>query len=140
VTLTQGKHFGPLLIESDALIATDRVHAELIQSLDELRSFLDGVPARLDVIDHVVVLPQAQLCQPKLYPGGDVPGDCSVARSEPTFGAKSSHMLLVADDAGTLPDAIKTGVAQAVCVFQPKNLAQDQVDKICAMTKQFAPH
>ena len=140
VALTQGTQFGSMLVETDGAARPDQVHTQVMKSLDELRTFADGVPARLDVIDHVVVLPQAQLCQPKLYPGGDVPGDCSVARSEPTFGAKSSHMLLVADDAGTLPDAIKTGVAQAVCVFQPKKLAADQVDKICAMTKQFAPH
>ena len=140
VTLTEGKHYGHLLVETDGKITPDQVETVLIATLNDLRDAANGVAAELDVIDHVVALPQKQLCQPKLYPGGRIPDDCLTARIEPTFGAASSHMLLVADDASALPDAIRVGVATAVCVFQPAHLGSDQVDKICAMTKQFAPH
>jgi hypothetical protein len=48
-------------------------------------------------------------------------------------------MLLISNDHATLAGAMKSGVASAVCVFQPDDLAGDQVDKICDMTKRFAP-
>jgi len=140
VALTMGQQFGHVLVETDGKVTPEQVQTVMMKTLGDLRDSADGVAAQLDVIDHVVALPQKQLCQPKLYPGGRIPDDCLTARSEPTFGAASSHMLLVSDDASALPDAMRAGVATAVCVFQPANLGSDQVDKICAMTKQFAPH
>ncbi len=140
VTLTAGARFGHLLVETDGLVTPDRVHAQLVQTLDELRGSSNGVAADLDVIDHVVALPQAKLCEAKLYPAGTLPSDCATARAELTFGAHSSHVLLVSDDAPTLPETLKAGVALAVCVFQAPDLGSDQVDQICTMTKQFAPH
>jgi len=107
--------------------------------MDQLLAFEPKVNAKLDVVDHIVVLPQSFLCRPALFPG-DLPKDCATAKSEPTFGkTDNAHMLLVADERPALGAAMKTGLAAAVCVFQAADLAVDQVDKICAMTKRFAP-
>jgi hypothetical protein len=146
LTLGAGKKFGTLLIETDGTISADAVYASYEKTLDQLLAFDPKVSAKLDVIQHIVVLPQSFLCKPALYPG-PLPKDCSTARSEPTFGKADSatgkavytHMLLIGNDPATLGDAMKAGVASAVCVFQPDDLATDLVDKICDMTKRFAP-
>ncbi|HEY1811292.1 MAG TPA: serine/threonine-protein kinase [Kofleriaceae bacterium] len=140
VELTAGKRFGPVLVETDGRVTPDRAYAELEATIEAFRAAVTDAPVRPDLIDHVIVLPQAMLCQAKLYPGQQPPRECATALGEVTFGANGSRRLLVADDAGQLRDAMSAGLVQAVCVFQPANRAADQVDKICAAAKQFAPH
>ena len=140
VDLNAGTHYGHLLVETDGHVTPDQVHTQLVQTLEDLRRSANGVAVDLDGLDHVVALPRAKLCQAKLYPGGTPPTDCATAPAEPTFGAHNSHVLLVSDDAPALAETLKAGVALAVCVFQPENQGSDQVDKICTISKQFAPH
>lgn len=138
LALRAGKRFGPVLVETDGTLTPDEVHASYAAALDSLRTFAPKSGATFDVIDHVVALPQSMLCNSALFPG-DLPKDCATARSAPTFGkANSAHLLLVAHQRSRLADAMRTGVAAAVCVFQPADLPADQVDAICDMTKRFA--
>lgn len=138
VSLRAGKQFGRLLIETDGTLTPDEVYTSYSAALKSMRGFEPNAGATFDVIDHVVVLPQPMLCKSALFPG-DLPKDCATSRSAPTFGkANNAHMLLVANERAKLADAMRTGVAAAVCVFQPADLAPDRVDAICAMTKRFA--
>jgi hypothetical protein len=139
VALVAGQRFGKLLVETDGKVTPKEVYDQYSKTVDELLAFEPKVAVKLDVLDHIVVLPQSFLCKPALFPG-DLPKDCATAKSEATFGkADNAHMLLVSDDRPALREAMKAGLASAVCVFQPADLAIDQVDKICAMTKRFAP-
>jgi len=140
VKLTQGKQFGPLLIETDASVAPDAVYQSYVQTekaLLESSSVLATV--RLEVVQHMVVLPQHLLCNAGLFPNGDVPKDCATAKSEVTFGKDGKHLLLLSNRPDGLGAAMRSGLANAVCVFQPADLAADKVDAICAATKKFAP-
>lgn len=138
VTIRAGKRFGPLLVETDGTLTPDEVFSSYKAALDSMRAFGPKAGAAFEVIDHVVVLPQTMLCKSSLFPG-DLPKDCATARSEPTFGkANNAHMLLVANERAGLAEAMRAGLAAAVCVFQPADLAADRVDAICAMTKRFA--
>lgn len=138
VRLSAGKQFGSVLVETDGTLGPDEAYRSYSAALERMRTFDPKVSATLDVVQHVVVLPRSMLCRSTLFPG-DLPKDCATARSEPTFGkANNAHMLLVANDRASLDDAMNAGVASAVCVFQPADLAPDQVDAICAMTKRFA--
>ena len=139
VKLTQGKKFGPVLIETDGTIKPDDVYTSYANTL---KALLESSPAlatvRLEVVQHIVLLPQNLLCNPSLFPG-DVPKDCAVARSEVTFGKDGKHLLLLSDQPGALAAAMQSGLASAVCVFQPADLAADKLDAICEATKKFAP-
>lgn len=138
VTIRAGERFGPLLVETDGTLTPGEVHRSYTATLDRMRAFAPNAGAKLEVIEHVVVLPQRMLCNSALFPG-DLPKDCTTARSEPTFGkGNNAHMLLVANERAGLADAMTAGLAAAVCVFQPADLAADRVDAICAMTKRFA--
>jgi hypothetical protein len=139
VIITGGKRFGTLLIETDGKLTPDQIYNQYSTTIDQLLAFDRKVTAKLDVLDHIVVIPQNLLCQPTAYPGNQAPKECATATAEITFGANNAHLLLVADDVSILPLAMKTGLAQAVCVFQPADLVGSEVDKICEMTKRFAP-
>jgi len=140
VTLTQGKKFGPLLVETDGSVAPDAVYASYLQTE---KALLDSssvlATVRLEVVQHIVVLPQHLLCSAGLFPNGDVPKDCATAKSEVTFGKDGKHLLLLSNRPDALGAAMRSGLATAVCVFQPADLAADKVDAICAATKKFAP-
>ncbi|MEP6866008.1 MAG: protein kinase [Deltaproteobacteria bacterium] len=140
VTLTQGKKLGPLLVETDGSVTPDAVYSSYIQTekaLLDSSSVLASV--RLEVVQHMVVLPQHLLCSAGLFPNGDVPRDCATAKSEVTFGKDGKHLLLLSNQPNALGAAMRSGLANAVCVFQPADLAPDKVDAICAATKKFAP-
>jgi serine/threonine protein kinase len=140
VTITQGKTFGPLLIETDGSVAPDAVYSSYLQTE---KALLDSssvlATVRLEVVQHMVVLPQHLLCSAGLFPNGDVPRDCATAKSEVTFGKDGKHLLLLSNQPNALGAAMRSGLANAVCVFQPADLAPDKVDAICAATKKFAP-
>ena len=140
VTITQGKQFGPLLVETDGSVTPDAVYSSYIQTE---KTLLDSssvlATVRLEVVQHMVVLPQHLLCSPGLFPNGDVPRDCATAKSEVTFGKDNKHLLLLSNRPDALGAAMRSGLANAVCVFQPADLAPDKVDAICAATKKFAP-
>ena len=139
VTLTAGKRFGALLVETDGTVKPDEVYTAYATTA---KALLDSSPSlatvKVEVIDHIVLIPRRYLCNPSLYPG-DVPRDCSTAKSEVTFGKDGKHLLLVANEPGALPAAMRSGIAQAVCVFQPADQPAAENEKICAATKTFAP-
>jgi serine/threonine protein kinase len=140
VTLTHGKKFGPLVVETDGTVTPDAVYNSYIQTE---KALLDSssvlATVRLEVVQHMVVLPQHLLCNPGLFPNGDVPRDCATAKSEVTFGKDGKHLLLLSNQPDALAATMRSGLANAVCVFQPADLAPDKVDAICAATKKFAP-
>src|SRR5258706_9259975 len=139
VMITAGQQFGPVLVETDGKLAPDQIYAQYQNTIDQLLAFDAKVTAKLDVVQHIVAMPQNLLCSPTVYPLNQAPKDCATAVAEATFGPKNTHVLLVADDVAVLPAAMKAGVAQAVGAFQAQDLAADQVDKICDMTKPFGP-
>ena len=135
VPLVAGRRFERVLVETDGAVRPDVVHESYQHVLGELRARPGAQDVKLDVIDHIVALPQSRLCQVDLYPGGQVPGDCATANSEVTVASdrQAAHLLLVSDDARGLAATMTSGVADAVCLFQPAA----QRDAACALTSQF---
>jgi len=130
ITLTEGKRFGSLLVETDGTVNPDEVYAAYATGA---KALLDSSPklatVKVEIIDHIVVIPGSYLCDRTLFPG-DIPRDCATAKSEVTFGKDNKHLLLVANQAGALPVAMRTGLAQAVCIFEN--------DSACDAAKKFA--
>jgi hypothetical protein len=130
VTLTEGKRFGSLLVETDGTVKPDEVYTAYATGA---KALLDSSPklatVKVEIIDHIVVIPGSYLCDRTLFPG-DIPRDCATAKSEVTFGKDNKHLLLVANQAGALPAAMRTGLAQAVCIFEN--------DSACDAAKKFA--
>jgi hypothetical protein len=140
VPIVAGAQFGHVLIETDGKLTPRQIDDELVKALDRMRSAAKQASADLDVIDRVVALPRAKLCDTKLYPKNAMPPDCATVLAAATFSPSGVRIMLIADDASILPDTIRAGVAEAVCVFQPANLGSAEVDKICDALKQFSPH
>jgi serine/threonine protein kinase len=144
VKLTAGKMFGQVRIETDGTVTPDEARAAYKTALAALDAFEPGVAGKRDVLNEIVVVPGAALCEPTAYPGTDPPRDCATALATVAFGRGASHKLLVAHDRGAIDDAVRAGLARAVCEFQPTYLdpdSQDDKDKleqICAMTRRFA--
>jgi serine/threonine protein kinase len=142
VTLTGGTKVGKVLIETDGKVTPAEVGAAYNDTLDQLLAFEPAVEGTRDVLTEIVAVPAAALCEPSAYPGVDPPSDCGTALATITFGRGGSHKLLVAHDRVPLPDAMRAGLARAVCDFQvsyfdPEKQA-DKIDKVCEMTKRFA--
>jgi serine/threonine protein kinase len=142
VTLTAGKRAGRVLVETDGKVTPDEVASAYAAVLGKLTAFAGTIEGRLDVLDEIVAVPAAALCEPSAYPGTDPPADCATALATIAFGKGASHMLLVAHDRAPLAEAMRAGVARAVCEFQvtyfdPEKQA-DKIDTVCEMTKRFA--
>ncbi|HEX4451066.1 MAG TPA: serine/threonine-protein kinase [Kofleriaceae bacterium] len=140
VPIVAGARFGRVLIETDGKLTPRQIDDELVKALDAMRGAAKQASADLDVIDQVVALPHQKLCDSKLYPTGRTPNDCGTALAAATFSHGNARVVLISDDASTLTDSVRAGVVEAVCVFQPENLGSAEVDKICDVVKQFAPH
>ena len=142
VTLTAGKRIGSVLFETDGTVTPDEVAAVYADTLGKLTAFAGALEGRLDVLDTIVAVPGAALCEPSAYPGTVPPADCTTALATIAFGTGASHQLLLAHDRAPLVEAIRAGLARAVCEFQvayldPEKQA-DKIDALCAMTKRFA--
>ncbi len=142
VTLTAGKRIGNLLVETDGAVTPDEVAAVYTDMLGKLTAAAGTLEGRLDVLQQIVAVPAATLCEPSAYPGTEPPVDCASALATTTFGAGGTHMLLLAHDRAPLTVAMRAGLARAVCELQvdyldPEKQA-DEIDKLCEMTKQFA--
>jgi serine/threonine protein kinase len=140
VPIVAGARFGHVLIETDGKLTPRQIDDELVKVLDVMRGAAKQASADLDVIDQVVALPRPKLCDSKLYPKDGTPPNCATALAAATFSPSGVRIMLLSDDASILPDSIRAGVAEAVCVFQPANLGSAEVDKICDALKQFSPH
>jgi serine/threonine protein kinase len=143
VTFSAGKTFdgGKLLVETDGAVTPDEVAASYQAAMKDLHKAGAGVPAHYDVVDVIVAVPQPTLCEPSAYPVDIPPADCKLLPAGHAIGAGGKHVLLVADGKPGLDDAIRKGVAAAVCGFQPAyydNLDPKKADEICALTAKFA--
>ena len=143
VTFTAGKTFddGKLLVETDGTLTADEVAASYHAAMKALHAAGAAVDAHYDVVDVIAVVPQPTMCEPSAYPVDIPPGNCKVLQAAHAIGAGGKHVLLVADGRPGLDAAIRKGVADAVCGFQPAyydNLDPKKADEICALTAKFA--
>jgi serine/threonine protein kinase len=142
VTFTAGKPFdgGKLLVETDGKVAPDEAYAAYARALADLRAAGAGVDAHFDVVDVIAAVPQPTLCEPSAYPVDIPPANCKSLAASHAIGAGGKHVLLVADDKAGLDAAIRRGVSDAVCGFQPlyyDNLDPKKADEICAVAAKL---
>ncbi|HEX5062410.1 MAG TPA: serine/threonine-protein kinase [Kofleriaceae bacterium] len=142
--LTEGKTFPDgLVVETDGKVSAGEVEAAYRLVLEQLKGFEPDVQARRDVIQEIVALPQATLCEPRaaITPASTQP--CTESDGFTTTLRGEKRQLLIADDRGTLAQTMRLGVARAVCDFQflylNSNNEDDvkRLDTICEMTKRF---
>ena len=92
------------------------------------------------MVDVIAVVPRTALCEPSAYPVDIPPANCKLLAASHAIGAGGKHVLLVADDKSGLDQAIRRGVADAVCAFQPMyydNLDPKKADAICAVAAKL---
>lgn len=142
--VVEGKHFPDgLLVETDGKVSTDAVEAAYRLALDELKKFEPQVEAKRDVIQEIVALPQAALCEPRAAMTPASTNPCNERDRYTTTLRGEKRQLLIADDPATLAETMRVGVAHAVCDFQflylNSNSEADvkRLDTICEMTKRF---
>jgi serine/threonine protein kinase len=142
--LTEGKQYADgLLVETDGKVSTDAVEAAYRLALEDLKKFEPNVEAKRDVIQEIIALPQAALCEPRaaITPASTNP--CNERDRYTTTLRGEKRQLLIADDPATLAETMRVGVAHAVCDFQflylNSNSEADvkRLDTICEMTKRF---
>ncbi|HEY5948000.1 MAG TPA: serine/threonine-protein kinase [Kofleriaceae bacterium] len=143
--VTEGKRLPDgLVVETDGKISTGEVEAAYRLALEQLKGFEPSVTARRDVIQEIVALPQAALCEPRasITPASTQP--CNENDHFTTTLRGEKRQLLIADDPAGLERTMRHGVARAVCDFQflylNSNNEDDvkRLDTICEMTKRFA--
>jgi hypothetical protein len=143
VPIKAGKVFeNQLLVETDGVLTPEEI-APLYKSMfDELAAFEPGVEAQRDVIQEIVAVPQASLCDESIFRASQIP--CSHKDTFATALRGKRRLLIISDDRATLAVNLRTGVAQAVCDFQflwlttgtdEENWKKN--DAICKMTKRF---
>ncbi|MDB4953194.1 MAG: hypothetical protein JWO36_763 [Myxococcales bacterium] len=145
VTLTPAVTFPDLhiTVATDTQIAPNVVADAYRDMLGKLREFvkksLPGVTI-VDPIDHVFAVPQRVVCEPSLYLEGKTPERCSSI--DAAIADALPRTLVVVSDSARLAAAMRKGVADAVCTFQPveepdpkKN--HDRVMEICDRTSDF---
>jgi serine/threonine protein kinase len=143
VTFAAGKSFdgGKLLVETDGKLTPDEAHAAYARAMADLHAAGSAVEAHYDVVDVIAVVPQPTLCEPSAYPVDIPPANCKLLAASHAIGAGGKHVLLVSDDKSGLDQAIRRGVADAVCGFQPMyydNLDPAKADEICAVAAKLA--
>jgi len=144
VTLTQGKQVGSVFVETDGKVSPEEVEVTYEAILQELKEFEPKVEGRRDLVDEIVAIPQAQLCNPGIFRASQKACNPSDTATTALHGEK--RQLLVSDDKATLADNMRVGVAHAMCEFQlllPENDSGTpevvkKLDAICEMTKRFA--
>ncbi len=143
--ITEGKTFPDgLIVETDGTVGTEAVEAAYRLALDAIRKFEPAVEAKRDVIQEIVAIPQASLCEPRaaVTPASTQP--CNERDRFTTTLRGEKRQLLIADDPASLGETMRVGVARAVCDFQFLYLNSSseedvkRLDTICEMTKRFA--
>ena len=147
VGLVDGESFKDihLRVETDGQIPPKDVAAAYRDVVAKMRALAPELGAKIDVLDEIVVVPPAALCEPTAYPNLGAPANCKTALSETTILRGREPLLLVVDGPTVLADAIRIGVGDAVCTFQPffmQDAANDpnaktKLEKICAMAHRF---
>jgi serine/threonine protein kinase len=137
VSLVQGKRFEDLhvLVETDGKVTPDEVAASYREALAHAKAFQPKIAPSLDVIDEIVAIPPASLCEPSAYPAR-LPDDCASALEERTYGKGAARTLLVVDDRVSLGIAMKHGVGHAVCDFSSSLSPEEQL-KTCELANRF---
>jgi hypothetical protein len=140
VTLTVGKKFDNVLVETTGTVQPDDVYTIYAASLAELETFETQNTAKRDVVQEIILVPGGQLC------------GLPITRANPdatcdtyTTAISGKRQLFVADDPSTLQKNIRAGAAQAVCdfAFVFADAAADErasakaVDAACQMAKRF---
>jgi hypothetical protein len=138
VALTQGKRFEDLhlYVETDGKVTPDEVAAAYREALGKAKTFQPKIADALDVVDEIVALPPAGLCEPSAYPAR-LPDDCASALDERTYGKAAARTLLVVDDRVSLGLALRHGVGHAICDFQPASIEPKDQLKICELASRF---
>jgi serine/threonine protein kinase len=142
VTFTAGKSFdgGKLLVETDGQLTPDEAYGAYQAAMADLHAVGSAVDAHYDVIDVIAVVPQATMCEPSAYPVDIPPDHCKLLPASHAIGAGGKHVLLVADDRPGLATAVRRGIADAVCAFQPMyydNLDPKKADEICTVAAKL---
>ncbi len=143
VTLKAGKVFeNQLLVETDGAVTPEEIAALYKSMFEELAAFEPKVEAQRDVIQEIVAIPQASLCEESIIRYGQTP--CSHRDTFVTALRGTKRQLVISDDRAQLPVNLRTGIAQAVCDFQVLWLTTGTDDEnarkneaICQMTKRF---
>ncbi|HUJ61494.1 MAG TPA: protein kinase [Kofleriaceae bacterium] len=132
-----------LVVATDGGVEPRAVAAAYGDALASLREFartaLPGLSIA-DPIDQILAVPQSALCEPSLYLGSAAPHACATVPAA-VADALPRTLLVVADPA-RLPAAMRQGVADAVCTFQPVEEAdarrrRARIDEICSKTTEF---
>ena len=143
--VTEGKRFPDgLVVETDGKVSTDAVEAAYRLALEDIRKFEPAIEAKRDVLQEIVALPQASLCEPRPAITRASTQPCNERDRYTTALRGEKRQLLIADDPTTLAQTMRAGLAQAVCDFQFLYLNSSseedvkRLDTICEMTKRFA--
>jgi serine/threonine protein kinase len=142
VKLVAGDVFeNQLLIETDGNVTPEEIAPLYKSMLDEIMAFEPGLEAQRDVIQEIVAVPQADLCEESITRVSPIP--CSHKDTYATALRGKKRQLVISSDRAQLPQTLRTGVAAAVCEFQflwltgadDENARKNEV--ICKMTKRF---
>jgi serine/threonine protein kinase len=144
VTLVAGAQRGDVFVETDGKLTLDELEHGYRAALAELVRFKPTVEGKRDVVEEIIAIPQADLCNPKIQRASQKACNPSDTFTLALRGEK--RQLLISDDRSSLAANLRAAVASAACDFQymlpsatQDNL--DRIEKICDMTKEFAaPH
>lgn len=143
--VTEGQKYPDgLIVETNGKVSTEAVEAAYRLTLEEIRTFEPEIEAKRDVIQEIVAVPQASLCEPRPAITRASTQPCNERDRYTTALRGEKRQLLVADDPTTLAETMRAGVAQAICDFQFLYLSSSneedvkRLDTICEMTKRFA--
>jgi serine/threonine protein kinase len=135
VVLANGKRFDDLhlLVETDGKVTADEIATAYRQALANAKAFQPKIADSFDVIDEIVAIPPASLCDAQpLRPDG-----CSTALDVSTYGKNHARVLVVADDRGSLALSLHHGVGHAICDFQPASVEAEAALQTCERAHRF---
>ena len=138
VTITAGKRFEDVhvLVETDGKIKPDDVANAYRATLKRLAAEDPSLDAKLAVLDVIVAVPRAALCERTAYPAApSAPDDCNNVSSETAIGNHAEKRLYVVDEPGGLDRAMRDGVALAECDFQ---VDAQKLDHICELARKLS--
>ncbi len=138
VKVTEGKRVGPILVETDGSMTPDEIAKQYKFTLEALRGLgkaaLPEVPI-IDPVAEIVTVPQAVLCDPQIVV------DVKLCQSNPWANViptvDGPHVLMIVNDRTKLDDALKRGLADAVCLYDSTSSAQI-AKQVCKLTSDFA--
>jgi serine/threonine-protein kinase len=139
VALTRGTTVGKLVVETDGAVEPAEVAELYASTLAALRLYATRARTGLELADPIDVLlavPASALCEPTAYFDHQPPRGCATERWATAIGARGTRRLMVVSDRARLIDAVRHGVAHAVCEFSP--IATENIREICDIALRFA--